>query len=468
MSRPKDCIFCGENTGSKEHTFPAALGGRRWNKGILCGDCNGGFSSLDAALASQLEGIAGLIGVRPDHSDEPVLTRVAFEDTEILLDGQGRPRLSAARVFASEENPDGGHTISVEAANKHQLEEWISRRRQEGIVLTQAQEPIETIRYVVPTPRLEWSFGGDEAYREIGRIALNFLASQWPLLARVEELRPFKDYVIGARQNGTDGARYVWYAEPESFELPRSPFEFGHQIALRLDQGSGEAYARVRFFDSYDLFVWFGNIGAAESASILFNIDPLANSASPDVDIQIAMPDISLFPAAVTPPTKDPDPKIADQHRWQIAVLLERIYTRHWRLNTEGLVDSINSARGLEFQDRWDEVCKLLTPHAGRVIVLFQYVLGKLIDGSKTTEQVAFFEAMGKYFAADEQAVDGLSEPLRILVGDGVRLLGGIIAAEIGTAPTDDHRLRLLLKGGPGAAQIGGLAFDGFWTSLNR
>ena len=34
MARRSDCIYCTQATGSREHNFPAALGGRRVNKGI--------------------------------------------------------------------------------------------------------------------------------------------------------------------------------------------------------------------------------------------------------------------------------------------------------------------------------------------------------------------------------------------------------------------------------------------------
>ena len=66
----KGCIICGGRTGSHEHIFPAALGGRRTNKRIYCGDHNKGFSPLAAILSRQLRPINALLGVRPDHSEQ--------------------------------------------------------------------------------------------------------------------------------------------------------------------------------------------------------------------------------------------------------------------------------------------------------------------------------------------------------------------------------------------------------------
>jgi hypothetical protein len=67
----RDCIICAGPTGSREHIFPAALGGRRTNKGIYCGAHNEGFSPLAAILSNQLSVIDGLLVVRGDHSDGP-------------------------------------------------------------------------------------------------------------------------------------------------------------------------------------------------------------------------------------------------------------------------------------------------------------------------------------------------------------------------------------------------------------
>ena len=82
----KDCIICGGATGSREHVFPAALGGRRVNKGIYCGTHNNGFSPLAAILSSQLTAVNALLGVRPDHSDEPrQLTAINPSDGQAYL-----------------------------------------------------------------------------------------------------------------------------------------------------------------------------------------------------------------------------------------------------------------------------------------------------------------------------------------------------------------------------------------------
>jgi hypothetical protein len=50
----RTCIICGGPTGSREHIFPAALGGRRTNKGIYCADHNNEYADLAGIISGQL------------------------------------------------------------------------------------------------------------------------------------------------------------------------------------------------------------------------------------------------------------------------------------------------------------------------------------------------------------------------------------------------------------------------------
>src|SRR5260370_33946097 len=107
MPRPSDCIYCGAETGSREHTFPAALGGRRMNKGILCATCNEGFSKLDKALSDQLGFLNGIIGVRPDRSSVPRKARMESPQGPLLVDAAGKPTIAKPKVVADEDAGNG-------------------------------------------------------------------------------------------------------------------------------------------------------------------------------------------------------------------------------------------------------------------------------------------------------------------------------------------------------------------------
>lgn len=66
-NRPKDCIICGGLTGSREHVFPSALGGRREDKKIYCSNHNQWMGPHVGVLQKQLEAINAMLEVQPDR-----------------------------------------------------------------------------------------------------------------------------------------------------------------------------------------------------------------------------------------------------------------------------------------------------------------------------------------------------------------------------------------------------------------
>lgn len=292
MSRQSDCIFCGAEMGSREHTFPASLGGRRMNKGILCGTCNGKFSPLDALLSRQLAFINGVIGVRPDRSSEPRPAQAHATEGPLLIDQTGKPSFATPRVIEDAQQPEGGKRVVVEFANERQRQKWVAEQRASGLKVKQESIAVGQRFLSDPIP-IQWSFGGNDAFREIGRIALNFLAHRRPEVARLEALAEFKEWVEGKRLLKMGGRRFVWYAPLASFPVPDSPFKFGHQVLLVI--GGNGIYGRVRFFSTFDLFVWFGKFPDCPQEATIFDIDPLAEN--PPNDLRETLLDPTFLPS---------------------------------------------------------------------------------------------------------------------------------------------------------------------------
>lgn len=452
MARPSDCIYCGAETGSREHTFPASLGGRRMNKGILCGPCNGGFSLLDGLLASQLQVINGLIGVRPDRADSPKPARIVTPEGTLEVDHSGKPAFGAPRLVAEKPLDDGRRLVSMEFSTERQVQEWLAEQRAAGRDVKQIRRA-EKQRFFAPIP-VEWSFGGADAFREISRIALNFLAHHFPGLARSPELRQFKDFVKGTRILAPGELRYAWYAEEGAWPLPTPAFSFGHQVLLRCDHASGEVYARVRFFGTFDLFVRFGQIDGAPDASVLVDIDPLAEH--PPDDLRVTHIDADPLPITITPPVDDSAAGVADLLERRSRELLSRVETRQWELGTAGLLDQINSTQDLSCADRADRIAPLLEPHLGRVLLLARHIVAqaKQRAGLGNVEAAFLATQLEELIAPDATSVDGLSALARASLRLALDHLASVIAMELDRGPMTDANLRLLLEGGPGAAEV--------------
>jgi hypothetical protein len=465
MTRPSDCIYCGAPTGSREHTFPAALGGRRMNKGILCGTCNEGFSGLDAKLSQQLAIINGLLGVRGDHDDGPKGARVPSSEGTLTLDATGQPAYAEPVVLCEQPLDDGRKIVQVRFADERQMQDWVKEQHKAGLMPKQLRRE-EGTRFVVESLPVEWSFGGPEAFREIGRIALNFLAHRWPELARDPGLRPFKDYVQGTCVLGVDEPRHVWYAELDAPALPDSCFDFGHQVLIAFDAERRIAYGRVRFFSTFDLCVSFGPVAVGTSCAVLYDIDPHADH--PPDDLRESTPD--TWPSFVEPPTESTK-DLSDLLGSRVLALMVRIEDRQWHLGTAGLLDAINGTRALVGIDRIERLRELLRPHLGRVLLLAREVSAEFhrraqaVDGDAAAAQLVA-QGFEQRLAPDPASADGLSKVARASLELGLHGLAEGLAEELNAGALDDARLRLFLAGGPGMHAIGTALIKSIYQAL--
>lgn len=420
------------------------------NKGILCEPCNKGFDSLDGALAQQLNIFNGLIGVRPDHEDWPKPARLTSTFGALTMDHHGQPKLAAPQMVVKELLPDGKMQMSMRFADQKQVQDWVERQRAQGIGIKQIGR--RPGRLFVPTPiEGQCSFGGELGFRAVARVALNFLATRWPDVARHEGLQSFKDYVRGVRSIGPSEPRAVWYAPADAFPFPESKFPFGHQILVVLDAVTNEAYARVRFFSTLDLFVWFGRLGDLPSEVVLFDIDPLVEQ--PPNDRRVTSLTREAVPATIVQATKTRE--IDERLTQQVQSLFARIEDRQWKLSTSGLLDALNEIRGLPNLERRDRVRELLEPHLGRVLSLIRYVV-EIVGREAEDETVpALAQRLDAVVAEDPASEDGLRSGARAWLQAGRDVLSDELARELEAGPMTDHDLRLWLAGGRGAAAVG-------------
>jgi hypothetical protein len=449
MRRRTDCLYCGNDTGSKEHTFPAALGGRRINKGILCGPCNEKFSGLDALLSRQLHVINGLIGVRPDRADEPRPARINAVDGALTIDHAGKPVFAEPRVVSEESLDDGRRKVTISFSNEKQGQDWVSQQRAAG-VRVERNARHEGQRFFTEDITVDFSFGGEDAFREIGRIALNFLAYRWPDTARMPALKVFKDWVEGGSELRNDDPRFVWYAPVDSFSIAESPFTFGHQILLVV--GPKGLFGRVRFFSTFDLFVWFGAPSGVAPDAVIFDIDPLAESAPNDLrETPLSR---THFPETLTRPAAEKTDLTALMHS-RFDVLFRRVEDRQWSIGTQGLLDSLNATRVLEKAERIDRVAELLAHHRGRVLLLMRHVVQEERETALKADVPVAAAMMDASVAGDASSGDGLTQRARAALDLAVGSLANAIANQLGTAPLTDDGLRAFLTGGPGLYAVG-------------
>lgn len=367
------CIFCGKPTGSREHTFPACLGGRRWNKGILCAECNGKFSIMDTALDKQLNFFNGSLGIRPDHSNKPkkAIASRSADENQYTLDGAGYAELLVPTVLSDQDIEDKRH-MTVRFTSEKQAQDWFRELRKKGTSV-QIQRREEYHSLVPDGLNVKFEFGGEDGFREIARIALNFLAHFFPSLARMEALRPFKEYVLGNDKE----TRTVWYEFiPTESALPVKSFEINHRILIGLDARKRMAYARMSLFGVFELAIRFGEISPTETLTRIVDINPLADHPPGDIK-EYLIPGFALAP--VGEPQSSIGSMACEEIERRFTEFLERVSERHLDIALSKLLPALNATRIESPSKRKELIFNILEKQRQRIFTVLQHVIEEMI-----------------------------------------------------------------------------------------
>lgn len=451
MSRPKDCIYCSNATGSGEHIFPAALGGRRKNYGILCSACNEGFSDLDVHLAGQLQYIRGVVGVRPDHKDLPVPASVLHRGETLLIDAQGRPSYRNPILRSEEMLQNGNRRVQIEFSDERQAAAWLSKQKREGLVLTDTRQT-RVSRVMTDPVEIAWEFGGPKTFREAARIALNFLAHKFPLAVRAQGLRPLKDYVQSERILTLGERRPVWFLNREVV-IPPSTVELGHQVFLRLDREQGRGYAILRFFDVAELVVDFGAIEPEETIALLFDIDPHVHRQPDDIRERTLAPED--FPAVIdlTKVGEEGDARLGNYEH--LARIFSTISARQSRMRIAPLTIELERIRSTPPMDWHESIHAALDEHEGSIYRLIEYVSEAFAaEFPQQADLEPYRVALAALSEPDLADPSGLTTETRMAVRLARTSLATTIADELAAGEISLDRLVLLLEGTPGAHAV--------------
>lgn len=436
----KTCIICGDPAGSREHIFPAALGGRRTNKSIYCGTHNEGFSPLAAVLSRQLELINALLSVRPDRSDAP---------RSIVLKGpDGNAfRLSGNEIKAHASTPTPeireGEEQSLSFANDTEADAWIAEQRAKGYEVRTTNRQLQTRYYTEPI-HAELVLGGPEGLRAIAYLALTYLAHNFPDVARLPDIDPLKAYALKK-----SNVPHVWW-EKSAPVLGPNPFRFGHAIAIVVS--ACRAWARVELFSSLIFSVDLGPAVTTVDESIVTFIDPLAEH--PPGDIQVSRTAGPLFalkrPADLTEHLRTMIASGAGEQ--QFTTLIRHIEGWNKQREFTPLVEEIRQASKLSQAERKQRIEALVDRLGQRIFNLMIYVTK---EGAKATtaESAQIMARFADMTAPDADSGSGITKAGEAALAAAKKRIADTIVAESGSMDLD--RLTLLLAGGPGAGLAG-------------
>ena len=457
MKRP--CIIGGEPTGeSGEHIFPAALGGRRTNKGIYCGDHNSAYSPLAAILSNQLKALNAFLGVRGDHSDDPhkLVTTDNASGLPIWL-SDGKTGFAEPRVLSTSEEGNA-QRISMAFSNEHQLQQYLEGLRSEGKQYTiKSREPPQ--QFFLSGANVRLLLGGPDGLRAIGYVAQTFLAHHFPEVARDPGLEEYKAYTLGQID-----AKLVWWDFDLQPDLPENSFEFGHRVVVGLDAASGVAYGRISLFSALHFATIFGAVPILASESVCVDIDPIAEHPPDDIVERrqaSAMGPVSR-PIDLTEKLYEP---LSDGRAQQLLnKLTSRIASRELACGAEAIQKKLRDAGQLNVLEREALFNDVIGAEAQRVLNLLRYVANRL----KAVLPAKFSPLIDKLVAFDATALSGLSQEALVCVRLGQSLLAAQMMEDYANGILTNERIVMLIGGDAGAAVVGRAIADPIRALLDR
>lgn len=349
----KTCIVCGNAAGSREHVFPAALGGRRMNSGIYCTTHDNGYSGLVREIAGQLDFLNAYLGVRPDHSDEIKVVYAEDPLTGLPISiSANEIRFTKPRVISR--TPAGeGIAVQIAFPDRRSSNKWRADMESEGYTVTLQSNPSEG-RYMIRAIHHSRSFGGACGLGAVAYVTQTFFTQEFPQIARSGVLSDFIAYTQaiakvaalggyeqsdGERAELTAAKSYlasalapfggsapVWMDFDPIAGLTPNSFEFGHRVVVGVDGSDGLIYGRLSLFSFLNFAVYLGvTPPGAKTCEVTIDIDPLAEHPPNDIKKFVAYSSQSRIKAPQISAEDNADALACETQRRTFEGLLERL-----------------------------------------------------------------------------------------------------------------------------------------------
>lgn len=396
---PRSCIICGDAANSREHIFPAALGGLRVNRGIYCEQHNNGFSGLADVLSRQLGMWNALLGVR-DRDRRPRVLQVTTPEGEEVVVTAGR----AQRVNAGPVHPEGGI-------------------------------------------HLQLTLGGPEGLPAIAYVALTFFAHHFGDIARQESLAPIKAFI---RRQGEN--QFVWWeSDTTTRGLPTNPFAFGHTIILTTSAGTGEARALISLFQTLTFGIALGHVSEVIDRTVTVFVDPHADRQPLDTQERRS----NTIEVRIEPPQPMHAHLERMVYRGDGQDLMQRLMARieRWHFENEmgPVLVRLNAARDLPVGKRLREIQRIVAEEAaGRVHRLMRHVVRELRPRIEAQPEMSPVSAALAAQVALNNARDNISDDAHLSVARVLVSFIGELNSRLEQQPVDMEYLWMLFSGGPG------------------
>lgn len=443
----KICIICGNPAGSAEHVFPAALGGRRTNRGIYCGPHNEGYSPLAAIIKDQLAIFNAQLGVVGDHSkEETAVTMTEVATNRPITMTASSLRFQAPQVLSQEQREDGSIVIEQSFSSQAEADAWVAAQRAHGHDV-RIKRAARSAAYFPGTMHRQVTLGGtEEGLRSIAYIAQTFLAQAFPALARRPELQALKDYTLL-----NAGSGFVWWVFDPPADLPAAPYAFGHRIMVGHDSRDGGVYARVSLFGSLNFALLLGSVSTDASRAVVTDINPLVLRAPGDIQAKEFTTAIGAVSRPADPTQAFKDASTTGRAERELGALIFRIREFELHKTAGELMGAVTEASAKPEAERKADLAKIVEGQSQRLLMVMRKAASDMQSGQASLGEQTMSALLGSVLRPDPAAASGLSpEAARSLEIARAALVDQMDRELVG-GTLDQDRLAMLIGGGPGA-----------------
>lgn len=401
----KTCIICGDPAGSGEHTFPAAFGGRRINKGIYCTKHNNEFGRHVAALLESMDIINAKLGVIPDRQSDVRPAPATAQDGESFLITKGSANIVPPDHL--DKTPElVGRTVQLPFANMEQAQKWAAQQKKSGYNVALGKPSELNTRFVARPLNAVRTFGSEPYMRAVVYLAVTFLAHAFPDLARSQSLVAARELI---KSDGPVCDR-VWWEPPEvTSKRSLNPFDFGHSVVIAPNQDGRRVVALISFYNALHLGIDLGELTGTDRLTQRFttHIDPMARR--PPNDIQESWDDGKFLILSTREAAQEYFSRLATgQAPTPLGPVLEAAEEAERKDAATALLPQLLAVAHLTGYEREDRLCEVLATQQQRILNLMVKFVTELQQ--EKSLPVPVHKIFGLFIALDEDAPRGISD----------------------------------------------------------
>lgn len=451
----RNCIICDKAANSREHIFPAALGGRRTNKGIYCALHNQEYSDLAGIITEQLRLFNAQIGVVGDHASEtkPATLIDIASGREVELTNSGvhfkYPQDIPKEVI------DSGYLQQVTFSSRKEMKEWVLEQEAKGLRIQPIGKPQKNQYYVGSIHAQVMLGGNEEGLRAIAYIVQTFFAHYFPHEARFRELQEIKEYTLK-----NIGSGFVWWDFDPPKDFNANKFAFGHRVVVGLNKEDGTAYARLSLFSALHFAILLGNLPVGESQVFITDIDPLAKSPPNDIHTWNECTAKGAVFKSENLNASLAEAITSGRAHSSMNAFLQRIEDHERQNAAMKILNKIPNTSTLTEVECDKLFNDIINSESQRVFRLMRFVVDEFKSKMSSPNVQHLFKLLDSAVAVDAGALSGLSVEAENSLVIACEALKRQMIADFNAGVLDQDCMEMLIGGGPGAYIVGRAILD--------